>query len=208
MSKMRDALNKFSIERAELQQKQQAQPVSPQKRDYTFRFDWGYRVLIIGIVITIFYAFNYTDDKNAVPLSEIFPDEETMPMVTEYDIAQDQTLSNRQTRSVAIQDEEIKIDKSSVEEAAVEIVAANEFQNIPFTIQIASFRSKEKAQKVLKEVQDKNYSAYIVTRDVGTSGFWHRIYVGRFESKIQAQQLLLVLVKDYKDSFIITPKLR
>ena len=45
---------------------------------------WLVWIFLVGVVVTVFIAFNYQGSKKAVPLSEIFPEDET-PMDVEYE---------------------------------------------------------------------------------------------------------------------------
>ena len=40
---------------------------------------WFTWTIVTTIVVAVFFAFNYHGGKDAVPLSEIFPDEEAFP---------------------------------------------------------------------------------------------------------------------------------
>jgi len=86
------------------------------------------------------------------------------------------------------------------------ILTANELKNIPYTIQVASFKNKTRANKAIKDLKHKDLSAYIVSRNLGDKGRWFRIYVGKFESKNDAETTLVTVKKYYKDSFIIAPR--
>ena len=75
-----------------------------------------------------------------------------------------------------------------------------------YVIQVSSFRSESKAQDVLQKLTAAGYSAHIVTKDLPEKGVWHRVCVGHFASKGEAEALLTKIKADYKDSFIISRK--
>ena len=84
--------------------------------------------------------------------------------------------------------------------------ARAEFNNPAFTIQVASAKDKEAAERQLKTVQAAGHPAYLVRKDLGDKGVWYRIYVGQFNSKSAANEYLSKVKGTYRDSFIISPK--
>ena len=71
-----------------------------------------------------------------------------------------------------------------------------------FTIQVASFQDKSRAERLIEELKKKGYKATISTKDLGGKGIWHRIWVGDFDGKEEAVKFLQKLRVKYKDSFI------
>lgn len=71
-----------------------------------------------------------------------------------------------------------------------------------FTIQVASFQDKARAELVSEELKKKGYIPVISAKDLGDKGTWYRVWVGDFESEEKARELLKTLKEDYKDSFI------
>lgn len=71
-----------------------------------------------------------------------------------------------------------------------------------FTIQVASFQDKARAELVSEELKKKGYIPVISAKDLGDKGTWYRVWVGDFESEEKAGELLKTLKEDYKDSFI------
>jgi len=71
-----------------------------------------------------------------------------------------------------------------------------------FTIQVASFQDKARAELVSEELRKKGYVPVISAKDLGNKGIWYRVWVGDFESEEKARELLKTLKEDYKDSFI------
>ncbi len=73
-----------------------------------------------------------------------------------------------------------------------------------FTIQVASFKDKDRAEKALTQIRQKGHaSAYIGSKPREGGGFWYRIYVGEFNARQEAAELLPKIQQDYKDSFIL-----
>ena len=176
---------------------------------------------IIGIVVAVLFAFNYQGNKNKIPLSEIFPEESTFPVDVEYEFvdqeeagqhdakqaAPQEVAKAKETAQVEIQQTAKAIEEKVVVPATVkEDLTAKDTSAIPFTIQVASFRSKDAAEDSLKKVNEKGYKGYIVSKNLGDKGTWHRVYVGVFKDKPQADTELSKVQKDYPNSFVIAPK--
>lgn len=178
-----------------------------------FRLIWFF---IIGVIITVFIAFNYQRGKDVVPLSEIFPDEEVFPVDVEYEFI-------KKGEEVEIQPVRVNIPEgkeSSTVSLPKKIIIAEEKKNVSseekiqiqtvtkkslFTIQVASFKDKEKAQNFFERLKKEGHPAYIVSRNLGAKGVWYRVYVGKFDSKSQAEVFLKKFSGKYKDCFIISP---
>ena len=88
----------------------------------------------------------------------------------------------------------------------VKTESASSRTNVPFTIQIGSYNDRQSAEVALKGIQAAGYPAYIGTRDLGAKGTKYRIYVGKYQSKAEANQSLSELKGKYRESFIISPK--
>ena len=179
--------------------------------------------IIIGIVIVIAIGFGYQNNRNAVPWSEIFPEEKSASTAMDYEYV-DQSATAEKNAPAA---EKAKIAAAPVQKTTAAVVqktttpaaaattpavsqaAQNTgtlLENIIYTIQIASSKDKAQADKKLKEVQAKGYSPYISERNLGDKGIWYRINVGQFKTKAEAEDTLNKVKADYKDSFIISPK--
>ena len=52
-----------------------------------------------------------------------------------------------------------------------------------YTVQVASFKSGEEADELKKRLADKGYDAFVTSADLGDRGVWHRVRVGRFQTK-------------------------
>lgn len=174
-------------------------------------------IFIVGIVIAVLFAFNYQGNKNVIPLSEIFPEEKTFPVDVEYEFVDQQGATQEPATTSAAAPADDVAQTTPAESAKTEAIptapasvkedlALSTAQKIPFTIQIASFKTKEAAQSSLTKVLEKGYKGYIVSRNLGEQGTWHRVYVGIYQDKTQAQQELTQVQKDYPSSFVISPK--
>ena len=85
------------------------------------------------------------------------------------------------------------------------VIPSADTVNAPFTIQIASFKDRESAEVTLKGIQAAGHSAYVVSKDLGAKGTWYRIYVGKFQTKEEANQKLSEIKPNYSSSFVISP---
>ena len=56
-----------------------------------------------------------------------------------------------------------------------------------YTLHLASFRGEANAQRLVRELAAKKVSARVAQVDLGPKGRWHRVLVGGFASRAQAQ---------------------
>ncbi len=189
---------------------------------------WLIWIFIVGIVVTVLVAFNYQGGRDAVPLSEIFPDE-TYPVEIEYEFV-DSDEETSTSESSAIPVEPTAVASQTIPEKAAEPVetatptatettATAVAQTVPaaeraavapadyaYTIQVASFKKKERADNSMKELLQKEYAAFVVSKNLGDKGTWYRVYVGNFDAKNQAEEFLSGFKQRYENSFIISSK--
>jgi len=186
---------------------------------------WLLWVFFIGVIVTVLFAVNYQGTKGGVPISEIFTDEEIFPV----DIAYDQEVQKQAKVEPAVKSlkQEVPVAQATaafavkkepaVSESAVQIASSdaveppkaidkNKLSNVLYTIQVASFKEKSRAEKIVNELKSKEHFSYIGVRDLGEKGKWYRVYVGRFNVKTEADAYLSEIKKLYKSSFIISPK--
>jgi cell division septation protein DedD len=55
-----------------------------------------------------------------------------------------------------------------------------------YTLNIASFRDKGNADRLMKELEQKGYEAFVETANIPQRGTWHRVAVGHFPSREEA----------------------
>ncbi|MCA9403987.1 MAG: SPOR domain-containing protein [Candidatus Omnitrophica bacterium] len=191
---------------------------------------WLIWVFVVGIVLTILIAFNYQGAQDTVPLSEIFPETETYPLEIEYVDEQPvsepptiartaPTVSQPVTQIVRTPSEppsppvpvaaKVVATPPKPAPAAVQTPAAAQTtaaKPYKYSIQVASFKDKDKAQQKVEELNKKDYQAFLVSKDIRDKGTWHRVYVGKFDSKSEADSYLPKVKKNYSSSFIIATK--
>lgn len=86
--------------------------------------------------------------------------------------------------------EKIKADSSSKEKR--------------FTLQIAAFKEKDKAEDVAGSLKKKGYEPYIVPVTISDKGVWYRVRIGRFSTRPDAQNLQAKLKNSEGISSFIT----
>lgn len=57
-----------------------------------------------------------------------------------------------------------------------------------FTLQVASFRDSGEAERYARLFRERGYAARVVKVELPGKGTWYRVYVGRFGSKVEAEQ--------------------
>lgn len=157
-------------------------------------------IVVVGIVSVLIY-FNYKRGQEAVPLSELFKDETQNVQKVEYEFVNAEKeltpVTIPTTAAIVPVAKQQTIQTPQVQTTAKPTGKA-------FTIQIASYKEKDKADKALEKIKTKYPEAYVSSRDLGDKGLWYRLYVGQFGKKEDADQMLTSVKIDYPQSFIIT----
>jgi len=170
------------------------------------RKTWFTWAIVTTVVVAVFFAFNYHGGKDAVPLSEIFPDEGVFSADVEYEFVQDEVVQQKVEKVASIiKEEEVVILEVS---KAVPVSSTHKALggNFNYTVQIASFKDHKKAAEALTKIRAQVPSAYISSNDLGAKGVWYRIYAGQFELRSEAEVTLNDIKQTYDSSFIISPK--
>jgi cell division septation protein DedD len=183
---------------------------------------WMMWAVIAVAVVAVFVVFNYQGGKDAVPLSEIFPDEEVLPANVEYEFVKEGAVSGaveKKPMVAPIQEAPPIVEKAQpvdqkprpsqpTEKIEKSLAASSMPTDIEgaYTIQIASFKDKKLAEEALGKIKAKVPSAYIASRDLGEKGVWYRVYAGQFRARTDAEVLLSNIKQNYDGSFIISPK--
>lgn len=170
------------------------------------RKKWFIWAVAVTAVVAIFFAFNFHGGKDAIPLSEIFPDEEVFPVDVEYEFVQDEATEKRVDEVASTVKGEQAVSSSVSKPSTVTLSDSKSADNFNYTVQIASFKDLKKAEAALTQIRTNIPTAYISSQDLGEKGVWYRIYAGQFELRSQAEVTLNVVKQKYDSSFIISPK--
>lgn len=73
----------------------------------------------------------------------------------------------------------------------------------PYTVQIASVKDQESADKLVADLVKKGYPAYRSSGEVPGKGTWHRVRIGAFREKSEAGGILAGLGKDKIKGMIV-----
>lgn len=220
MGKLTEALNKVDKDREEQKNRARLSAEEYSKGGRNMKNSWWVWLFIVGFVVTIFVSFNAQKGKETTPLTEIFPDEEVAGVDVEYEFVDEKTAQNSEESTQKIKQSK-EVQKEVVQEVVRKEVPIASEKKIEvkkivkkplagtkvYTIQVASFKTEDRAKKSLQGLKEKGFSsAYIMSKNLGAKGVWYRIYVGKFNTKAKAKETLVKVKKIYKGSFIIKRK--
>lgn len=126
-------------------------------------------------------------------------EEEHEEHIRESVLKKEVILPDVEDRSEVIKEISGGMIKTEVQSEESEISKAREK---PFTIQVASFRERVRAELVAKKLKKASFSSTTSAKDLGEKGIWYRVRVGDFNTEDEARELLKTLKGNYKDSFI------
>lgn len=72
-----------------------------------------------------------------------------------------------------------------------------------YTIQVASLRDPEVADRMVAGLKDKRYPAYRAAAEVPGNGVWYRIRIGSFKNRTEAQSTMERLKKDKINAILL-----
>ncbi len=64
-----------------------------------------------------------------------------------------------------------------------------------YTIHVSSFKTQQYAQKQIEHLRNLGFDAYLETVDLGKKGVWHRIKVGHYATRAEAEQAIKSIQK-------------
>ncbi len=67
-----------------------------------------------------------------------------------------------------------------------------------YTLQIAAFREKDRAQQLVEDLQKKGYTPYIIAADTSRKEFWYLVRMGAFQNAELARQYAQILAEKEK----------
>ena len=168
---------------------------------------WPIWFFVLVVVAVVIIAFNF-QGNNSGDLSEVYTgdDIENMPAI-EYefvDESSDQAATPSEKQEPALVKNEVSEVLPLNEKSSQHLTTP--FTQVPFTIQVSSYKERKRAEMALQGMKAAGYPAYISEKNLGSKGTWYRIYVGKFDTKVQADEYLSKVKEEYKDCFIISPK--
>lgn len=194
---------------------------------------WLVWAFIAGVIVIVIVAFNSENQRKTghyaedVPAEVQYEDESAIhaeaalpaaPIIKEgakkvaasvQAVKQEAVVTAQETYQIAQSKAGTDADQVvSQAESAVVAPASNEvsdFTGVAYTIQIASVKELKDAQRALADVLKKDYPGYIVQRNLGDKGVWYRVYVGKFDTKPDADAYLGEVQKGFPSAFVIAP---
>lgn len=118
----------------------------------------------------------------------------------EVQMNQTEVSSEPEKTKVDESEKEVQEEKVFVQE---ESSTTKEVKKHPFSIQVASLRDASKAKKMVSDLKEDGYDAYVSEKDLKEKGIWHRVLVGKFSTKSKAADLLPEVKEKFEDSFIL-----
>jgi len=82
-------------------------------------------------------------------------------------------------------------------------ISKTDITNKNLTIQVASFKDPNVADKMVEELKNKGFPAYRSIGKVPGKGLWYRVRIGHFGSKSEAGSMLKMLKKDKLDAILV-----
>jgi cell division protein FtsN len=110
-----------------------------------------------------------------------------------------------------VEGRKLEIEKREQGESQVVMVEESKGRAIPegkrprgrYTVNVASFRERVRAERLTKGLEKKGYKAFVEEAAISKKGTWYRVAVGRFSSRGEAQAFARTLKeKEKMDSFV------
>ena len=89
------------------------------------------------------------------------------------------------------------------QESKPETISKTDITNKNLTIQVASFKNPNVADKMVEELKKKGYPAYRSLGKIPGKGIWYRVRIGYFSSKSEAGSMLKMLKKDRLEAILV-----
>ncbi len=97
-------------------------------------------------------------------------------------------------------------EKAAPESKKAEPLAVSPGGEAKFTVQVASFRKADDADRMVAELKKKHYPAYRIAGIIPSKGIWHRVRVGGFENSAAAKAMVRKLKSDRITAFVVSGK--
>ncbi len=82
-------------------------------------------------------------------------------------------------------------------------ISKTDITNKNLTIQVASFKDPNVADKMVEELKKKGFPAYRSIGKIPEKGIWFRVRIGYFSSKAEASSMLKMLKKDKLNAILV-----
>ncbi|MBU0469644.1 MAG: SPOR domain-containing protein [Candidatus Omnitrophica bacterium] len=218
MGKNTDALNRAEKERSLRKQGSAAISQKNELSDYGIIGKKGLKNSLLiwffsaAVLITVLLAFNKQGSQK-IPLSEIFPEQEVFPVEVEYEFVGQEVVNQEEQaeakeavviakKQVVNIVEENKVAKEEAKEVVFKKPVLEQPAGVFYAVQVASFKDSSRAKQDVENLTKKGYKAYSLPANLGSKGTWHRVYIGKFDTKNSAMLFLQEIKKDFADSFI------
>ncbi len=152
------------------------------------------------------YEFFDTDEKGSALVSTPETKQQSIRPVPVTPVIAAKTPAGAPVKQTTVSSEPIAKPKvvAAAPAAPVASTAAVGGSGKMYTIQVAAFKERSRADKAVAQAQQKGYSAYVDERSHSDGSIWYQICIGKFDTMSPAKELLTKVKQDYKDGFIRT----
>lgn len=157
--------------------------------------DWRIWGIVGGVIVIVFGILMFQSRQETVAWGPLFPQPQTQR--AEYDFS---------PKELIVPAEPTKVLAPQISLQSPKPVSAPVAANGKYAIQIASFADQAKADLLKEKASQAGLSAYTSAADLGEKGTWHRVYVGPFANKTEADAALAQVQANFKSGFIISTK--
>jgi cell division septation protein DedD len=99
--------------------------------------------------------------------------------------------------------EEVKPQVAKAEQPETRTIPEGKMPAGRFTVNVGSFRKRDRAERLMKQLEEKGYEAFVAEATIPQKGTWYRVSVGRFTSRGEAGSFAQALKeKEGMDSFV------
>jgi len=119
-----------------------------------------------------------------LPTEKIQPPEPSTPEDNQVDTSKEKTAR----KNIVVQEKKPETTAKTIEETPI---APNKEQppaQLKYTIHVASFKTQKITGEEVKQLRKLGFDAYLETVDLGEKGIWHRVKVGHYATRANAEQ--------------------
>jgi cell division septation protein DedD len=110
---------------------------------------------------------------------------------------------NTVSEAIKIGPSEEALSVKAHQESEPATISKTDKTNKNLTIQVASFKDPNVADKMVAELKKKGYPAYRSIGKIPERGIWYRVRIGYFSSKSEAGSMLKMLKKDRLNAILV-----